>query len=85
MERHEQLAEALKLIAGADHYMVGLVEPVSIDEIDNAEQILITNQNKTDEGTIRWAVYDLAIDLCEQMRGKYYSTADEGTDEGIAA
>ena len=43
--RAEQLADAYEAVARANHYMVGIIETVTDDERDEAEQILIRRQN----------------------------------------
>jgi hypothetical protein len=50
--------------------MVGLVETVSTDELDQAEQILITRQNATPPTDLRWLHLDLALDLIDTYRKK---------------
>jgi len=67
MERHEQIAEALILIAKSNHYMVGLKETVTSHELEAAKQILINLQNATPEGTRKWHLYDLALDISERV------------------
>jgi hypothetical protein len=74
MSRAEQLAEALILVARSNHYMVGIVEPVTQDEIDSARQILITKQNAlshaylgdSDQQALDYGILDLAIDFTER-------------------
>lgn len=69
--RAERLANAYERIARSDHYMVGLVETVTEDERDAAEQILITPQNTRREvGSLEQhvQVLDLALDLLEHDR-----------------
>lgn len=39
--RSEQLADAYMRLARANHYMLGITETVTDDELDAAEQILI--------------------------------------------
>ncbi len=68
MTRAEQLAAAYEAIAGVNHYMVGLVEKVTADERDDAEQALITRQNQQVEGSELWTVLELALDLLEHDR-----------------
>lgn len=45
MTRVEQLVEALILVSRADHYMVGIVEPVTLNELEGAKQALIDKEN----------------------------------------
>lgn len=70
--KYQQLADALILVAKADHYMVGIVDPnqYSIDDWDGAFDILVTAQNRETEGSEDWASIDLALDLCENYRKK---------------
>jgi len=65
--RSEDLAGALFAVASANHYMVGIVEPMTDEEISEAEQILIARQNETAEGSALWQTLDLALDLVELM------------------
>jgi len=80
MTRSQQLADAMLLIAKSDHYMVGLVEPVTADEIDAAEQILITRQYDTPatSKTLHRQL-DLALDLIEAMQRKILFDASHGS------
>lgn len=64
-----QLADAFYSIAYADHYMVGLIEPVTADELDEAEQLLIARQNAVQAYQLR-KNYDLALDLLDAQRKK---------------
>jgi hypothetical protein len=70
MERPEQLAEALRAVARANHYMVGIVETVTRDELDAAEQILIAQQNALGAPSDAPAIQELelALDMVEAMR-----------------
>jgi hypothetical protein len=68
MERDEQLACAYRAVANANHYMVGIVEAVTDDERDAAEQYLITWQNAQAEGSDEWKHLDLALDVLENDR-----------------
>jgi hypothetical protein len=79
MTRSEQLADAMLLIAKCNHYMVGLVESVTPDEIDAAEQILITGQNNLASQSSLFKRYDLALDLIENMRRTALSNASHGS------
>jgi hypothetical protein len=54
MTRSEQLADAMILVAEADHYMVGLTETVTWDELTEAKDILITQQNSCSESAPYW-------------------------------
>jgi hypothetical protein len=66
--RAEQLAEALYQVAAVNHYMVGLVEPHTREELEAAEQLLITAQNKWHPANVKYKRYDLALDLVEQHK-----------------
>lgn len=69
--RPQQLADALLLIADANHYMVGLVGTFTLEEMEAAKQILITKQNGfADKGGEGYKLTDLALDLCEQKEKK---------------
>lgn len=72
MTRSEQLADAYEEVAHADHYMVGIVESVTDDERDAAEQILITRQNSCAPDTSAWEVFELALDCLSQDRKAHY-------------
>ena len=67
--RTEQLAEALLAIARVDHYTVGIVEPITNDELDGAEQLIISGQNALpmQSGTL-YDICNLALDIIEHMR-----------------
>ena len=69
MTRAEQLAEAFELVAKTNHYMIGIVEPYTADELQEAKQLLITRQNRLSEPGPALAAYydrlDLALDLVE--------------------
>lgn len=43
--REQQLADAYEAVAKANHYMIGIVEQFSDDELEAAKQILIERQN----------------------------------------
>ena len=68
MERYEQLADAYQAVASANHYMIGIVEPYTDDELDQAKQELIMRQNAVDKvlDPEQFAVLDLALELIEQ-------------------
>ena len=68
MTRSEQLADAYIKLARADHYMIGIIETVTADERDAAEQILITQQNSVANDTQVWAQLELALDVLENDR-----------------
>ncbi len=81
MERNEQLAEAYLKIAQADHYMVGLVEVVTDDELEDARQILISGVCDLEYADIAGetaelrAQYDLALDLIENEQKRRLQAA----------
>lgn len=68
MTRSEQLANALYAVAKADHYMVGIVEPITKDELDAAEQILIAEQNLQKPNNAAYRLYALALDMVAMER-----------------
>lgn len=79
MTRAEQLADAYEAVASADHYMVGIVETVTDDELGDAQQILITRQNAlTDESGEAFKVLELALDLIEQEQRSRLVAASRG-------
>lgn len=70
-DRPTQLAAAYLAVARTNHYMVGIVEPVTDDELDAAEQLLITEENKP--ATTRKAsskAITLALDLVEAEKAR---------------
>jgi hypothetical protein len=75
MTRAQQLAQALMAIARVNHYMVGLVEPVSWDEVHDAMQILIRHENKHPNATVR-----RALDLAEMLEEKARIRGDNVRD-----
>jgi hypothetical protein len=70
MTRIQQLADAYVLVAKADHYMIGIIETVTADELDSAEQILIHLDNAADnqDATLNLALDCLANDR-HSLRG----------------
>lgn len=70
MERPEQLANAYEALARANHYMLGIVEPVTDDERNAAEQILIARQNAGPQKGATYKRLDLALDCLEYDRRK---------------
>ncbi len=60
-------------VATANHYMVGIVESVTADEIDAAEQILIDRQNSIHHESPMWQRLEFALDLLEHMRRTTYA------------
>lgn len=88
--RPEQLADALIAIAATDHYMIGLAEKVTLDELRDAEQILIEIQNSTPTNSRYWSELNAALDICENYIRKELSVPtpatlreDEVEDDGI--
>ena len=76
MPRKDQLADALFSIAEANHYMVGLVEKVTLEELSAAQQILIGKQNRlSPKSTAAYRLYSLALDLVEQEYRKVLQNA----------
>ncbi len=65
MTRSEQLADAFLLVARANHYMVGIVEAYTVEEILDAEQIIITWSNDADNED---KSIELALDLIEDTK-----------------
>lgn len=68
MKRPEQIADAYEAVARVNHYMVGIVEIVTEDEVDAAEQILISRQNAGLQKGARYKRLGLALDLLEGDR-----------------
>jgi len=70
--RPEQLADALFQVARVNHYMVGIIDPITPAELDQAEQILIDGQNACPKTNgARFRQYDLALDLVEHYRRQW--------------
>jgi hypothetical protein len=69
ISREEQLACAYQAVASANHYMIGIIEKVTENERDEAEQILISKQNCISvEDSPEWKVLDLALDILAEDR-----------------
>lgn len=70
--RIAQLADAFLRVARANHYMVGVIETFSDDELDAAEQRLITSQNMTTGQSVTAVrnrrLYGRALDLIAEAR-----------------
>lgn len=69
--RPEQIAEAFSRVAKANHYMIGFIGKVTLDELDAAEQCLIALENADRERygqPTRSKRYDLAFELLNQHR-----------------
>lgn len=79
MTRGEQLATAYEAVARVNHYMVGIVETVTDDELAEAEQILITRQNnlpRVDRAPYRRL--SLALTLIEHEQRRRTIAASHG-------
>lgn len=84
--RAQQFAEAYLRVAQVNHYMVGICEVATDDELSEAEQILISAQNSLAgaPGGERWNAqqfkrYDLALDLLQHEQSRRLSAASQGT------
>lgn len=74
--RGQRLADAFFAVAGVNHYMVGIVEPFTDEELTEAEQILIAGENESARGNSHIKEqYTLALDLVEQEQRKRASAA----------
>lgn len=80
MTRVEQLADAYEAIAKVNHYMVGIVAPVTDEEVDKAEQLLITRQNDTPERSRKYRVLNLALDLIQAEQRRRLEAASNTLD-----
>jgi hypothetical protein len=76
--RPEQLADAFEAVCRVNHYMVGIVEPFTSNELEAAEQILITRQNASKQGGAHYWRLDMAISLIENARTR--QTREYSTD-----
>lgn len=65
MNRAEQLAEAFVHVATVNHYQVGIVGSYTPEELDEAEQLIITRDNAADN---KDPILELALDLMEHAR-----------------
>ena len=65
--RAQDLATAYKAVAEVNHYMVGITEPTTLDELLSAETILIDEQNACPLNK-QWEILELALDLIEHDR-----------------
>jgi len=65
-----QLADAFEAVARVDHYMVGIVYEYDSDQLDAAEQVLITRQNCCAPLGERHAIFERALDLLESLRAE---------------
>lgn len=77
--RAEQLADAFEAVATANHYMVGIVEPYSQEELDDAYSILIDRQNETPK--VYTAIHEAlsrALDLIEAAKRAYLLDQSKG-------
>lgn len=61
------LASAFEAVARVNHYMVGIVEKFTDEELDAAEQVLIDRQNVCTAGK-RHKTLGLALDLVGNAR-----------------
>lgn len=66
--RTQQLADAFMHVAQCNHYMVGIIEPFTDDELLAAEQILIARENSTK--SVQKRVCSFALDMIEQEKAK---------------
>ena len=76
--RTEQLADAYLTVARVNHYMVGITETVTDDELSGAEQLLITRQNATAGRGKAYRAADRALDLLQQEQRKRLHDASHG-------
>lgn len=68
MTRAEQLANAIVEVTKIDHYMIGIVEKFTYDELHDATQMLIERQNYlVVENSPEWFELDRALDYAEQL------------------
>jgi hypothetical protein len=74
--RPQHVASALLALARADHYMIGLIEDITLEELNDAEQILITRQNRCrTTNSIYYRTLDRALDLLDIRRKKLLAKA----------
>jgi hypothetical protein len=69
--RIEDIAEAYRIIAEVNHYMVGIAHnparaPITTEELEEARGWLITLQNLWAEGSPIWKRLNLALDLIDR-------------------
>jgi len=59
------LADAFLAVARVNHYMVGIIESCSAEELEGAKQILIARQNAGPQSGMVFREFDLALDLLD--------------------
>lgn len=64
----KQLAFAYEAVAKLNHHMVGVVALHTDDELDAAEQLLITKQNAGPQKGAKYNTLERALDLIESAR-----------------
>lgn len=66
--RIEDIAEAYETVARVNHYMVGIDRntPTTLDELEGARQLLITQQNIWSNGSPVWVRLERALDLIDR-------------------
>jgi hypothetical protein len=68
-ERFEQLADAYEAVAMTNHYMVGIVEKFTDDELAGAYRLIINRQNALPpHHKTRHKRLSLALDLIEEEK-----------------
>ena len=77
-DRITDLADAYEAVARVNHYMVGVVETITDDELDGAYSHLITRQNAAHPTSKRYATLELALDIIEhEKQMRYYAVYPE--------
>lgn len=82
MTRHEQLADAFVAVATANHYMVGVVERYTREELDAAYQIVIDRDNTAGNND---AALNLALDLMEDAKRNDDRRVSESVQTKVSA
>jgi hypothetical protein len=76
MTRAQNLANALYHVAFANHYMVGVTETVTAEEIADARQILIDRQNAAHDADGEWTACELALNIADRPIAHGMTVAD---------
>ena len=61
--RPSQVADAFQAVGHVNHYLVMVSAEITLEELEAAEQILITRQNRLAPDTDDWEDLERALDL----------------------
>ena len=68
--RCSHLADAFEQVARVNHYMIGIVEDYTDEELLGAEQQLIARQNAGTQQGQRFATFERALDMVADAKRK---------------